>query len=207
MSGFLAIRHAESTMNAAGLWQGQADAPLSPKGREQAGALAETFRGRAITALVSSDLARARETAEILAAALGLVPRLEPDLREMDVGTWSAQPHAELLERYPDEVARVRAGDWDVRPGGGECRREVRRRAIEALERARESTGGGLLAVVTHMGVLRAVVPGISLANAEARMLPWAALADAVELGGPVDPVDLDSVGDTCETPGAGGPL
>ncbi|MCP5059131.1 MAG: histidine phosphatase family protein [bacterium] len=201
MPGFLAIRHAESTMNAAGLWQGQADAPLSPKGREQAGALAEAFRGRAIAALVSSDLSRARETAEILAAALGIVPRLEPDLREMDVGAWSAQPHAELLGRYPDEVARVRAGDWDVRPGGGECRREVRTRAVAALERAREATGEGLLAVVTHMGVLRAVVPGITLANAEARMLPWAAL------GEPVEPDELDSAGDSCETPNAGGPL
>jgi len=185
-------------MNAAGLWQGQADAPLSPRGREQAGALAEELRGRAIAALVCSDLSRARETAEILAEVLGLVPRLEPDLREMDVGAWSAQPHAELLERYPEDVARVRAGDWDVRPGGGECRREVRSRAVAALERAREGTGGGLLAVVTHMGVLRAVVPGITLANAEARMLPWAALS---ELGSADDSSEPDG------TAAAGGPL
>ncbi|MCP3987301.1 MAG: histidine phosphatase family protein [bacterium] len=176
MSRFLAIRHAESTMNAAGLWQGQADAPLSQRGREQARALAEELRSESIAALVCSDLSRARETAEILAGALDLSLRLEPGLREMDVGAWSAQPHAELVERYPEEIARVRAGDWDVRPGGGECRREVRGRAIAALECARASLGEGLLAVVTHMGVLRAVVPGITLANAEARMLAWDAL-------------------------------
>lgn len=179
MPPFLAIRHAESTMNAAGLWQGQADASLSPCGCQQAHVLAEELRGRPIVELVSSDLARARETAEILAEVLGLTPRLEPDLREMDVGTWSAQPHAELVERYPSEVARVRAGDWDVRPGGGENRREVRSRALAALERARSRAGGGLLAVVTHMGVLRTFVPGTSWANAEARMLDWALLGES----------------------------
>ena len=163
-------------MNAAGLWQGQADAALSPRGRQQARVLADELQGSRIAALVSSDLARARETAEILAEALGLTPWLEPGLREMDVGAWSAQPHGELARRYPDEVARVRAGDWDVRPGGGENRREVRSRAIAALECARLRAGEGLLAVVTHMGVLRAVVPGITLANAEARRLEWADL-------------------------------
>lgn len=191
MSHFLAIRHAESTMNAAGLWQGQADPPLSPRGREQARALAEALQGRGVAGLVSSDLSRARQTAELLGDVLGLAPWLEPDLREMDVGSWSGQPHAELVARYPDEVGRVRAGDWDVRPGGGETRREVRERATAALGRARVRMPGGLLAVVTHMGVLRAVVPGISLANAEARRLAWSALYEPVSrvaagAGGPL---------------------
>lgn len=167
MSVVLAIRHAESTMNAAGLWQGQADPPLSARGRQQARELARALVGPGDWTILSSDLARARETAEILAAVLGGEPVLEPALREMDVGIWSARPHREIEARWPEDYARVRAGDWQVRPGGGETRDEVRRRALAVLERATaRSAAGPRLALVTHLGVLRALVPGIQLGNA-----------------------------------------
>ncbi len=165
MTLFLAVRHAESTMNAEGLWQGQADPPLSARGRAQAAQLGPALRDRGLTDLVSSDLRRAQETAEIVAAALGLRVRVDPDLREADVGTWSGRPHAEIQGAWPDDYARVRAGDWDVRPGGGERRRDVRARAQEAVARAcREARGP--LAIVTHLGVLRALSPGLEMPNA-----------------------------------------
>ncbi len=199
MEPLLAIRHGESTMNAARVWQGQADAPLTPRGREQAQRLADALAGRGVAALVTSDLARARQTADILAERLGLTPWLEPDLREMDVGSWSARPHAELLALHPDLVERVRGGDWDVRPGGGETRREVRARALAALARARARCSSGLLGVVTHMGVLRALVPGITLANAEARLL------EGTEIEGSAAPGELATASSAAAD--AGGPL
>lgn len=168
MSILLAIRHAESTMNAEGLWQGQADPPLSENGRAQAQALAREIAGHEIGMLVTSDLSRAHMTAEIVGRALGLEPVLDPDLREMDVGAWSARSHAHIQERWPEHYERMQAGDWDVRPGGGETRREVRRRAVVAVQRAHEaaSKSGGRLAIVTHMGVLRSLSPGLQLDNA-----------------------------------------
>lgn len=189
MPDLLAIRHAESTMNAQGLWQGHADPPLSERGRAQARELARALGSDGAWILVSSDLARARETAEILAAALKAELVLDAGLREMDVGHWSARPHQEIRERWPEDYARVRAGDWQVRPGGGETRSEVRARALAALERAQAAqVVGHRLALVTHLGVLRALVPGIDVANAGRVQLgpdDWSAIdmtANGIEL-------------------------
>ncbi len=118
MDSLLCIRHAQSTMNAEGLWQGQADPPLSDEGREQAHALAERLAGDALSLLVASNLRRARETAEITARELGIATELEPGLRELDVGAWSGLAREEIARRWPDEFARFRTGDLDVRAGG-----------------------------------------------------------------------------------------
>lgn len=160
-------------MNALGLWQGQSDSPLSERGQHQARALAAGLRDRRVAALLTSDLARALETAQVVGEVLGLEPRLEPGLREMDVGCWSARSHAEIKERWPADYARVRAGEWQVRPGGGETRREVRLRVQDVLERVRRETRGETVAVVTHLGVLRSLLPGIQLGNAECVELGW----------------------------------
>ena len=145
--GILFIRHAESVWNAAGRWQGQGNPPLSDAGRAQAERLARHLAGEGVEALVASDLDRARETAEILGAALGLVPRIEPGLRE---------------------------GDEEVRPGRGESRRELRRRVVAALQSwtaSAPSPREGRLAVVSHLGVLRLFTPGAELGHAETTWL------------------------------------
>ena len=163
-------------MNAEGRWQGQADPPLSSAGREQAEALADQLTGDAIVAVYSSDLARAHETADHLGRALGVAVRTDARLREMDVGEWSGRPHETIRERWPADYDRMRAGDWEVRPGGGETRREVRTRAREVLSEIRAERADGRVAVVFHLGVLRALVPGIDLRNAESREFAWDAL-------------------------------
>ena len=85
---FLLIRHAESAWNAAGRWQGQADPPLSPLGREQARAVARELAEAKLDVLLASDLCRALETARRVGAPHGLVPTPDPRLRELDVGRW-----------------------------------------------------------------------------------------------------------------------
>lgn len=163
----LLVRHGESTWNAAGLWQGQGDPPLSERGRSQAQQLARRLAAESPTRLVTSDLARARETAQIVAQALGLAVELEPGLRELDVGVWSGLSPREVGRRWPEELARFRAGDPDLRVGGGESVRQLRRRALAALEAwARRSDG--CLAVITHGGVVRMLL-GIELGNVEWR--------------------------------------
>ena len=81
--------------------------------------------------------ARARATAERIGARLGLVPRFEAALRELDVGRWSGLHRAEIERRWPDELARFRAGDLTLAPGGGESRLALRARAARVLARAR----------------------------------------------------------------------
>jgi probable phosphoglycerate mutase len=172
------IRHGESEWNAAGRWQGQADPPLSALGREQARALAAALAplaaGRRVL-IAASDLARARETADIVGAALGLAVRLDARLRELDVGAWSGHTPAEVERRWPADLARFRAGDDAFAPGGGESRLALRARVGAALAEL-EASGAETVALVSHLGVVRAFRPGTALAPGA-----WLRLASLAE--------------------------
>jgi broad specificity phosphatase PhoE len=164
---FLLIRHAQSLWNAAGRWQGQSDPPLSPVGRAQADAAARELRGAPIDLLLSSDLDRALETARRIGAPHGLAPQPDSRLRELDVGSWSGLTREEIEEREPEMLERFFSGDPDVRPGGGETRREIRQRVRHAMLEIARQHEGSRVAVVTHLGVIRALLPDTELGNAE----------------------------------------
>lgn len=164
---FLIIRHAESSWNACRRWQGQADPPLTARGREQARALARTLADRSLDVLLSSDLARALETARIVGAPHGLVPEADPRLRELDVGRWSGLHREQIEAQDAERLARFRAGDPDARPPGGETRREIRRRVRAALAEIAARHAGRRVAVVTHLGAIRALLPGREPGNAD----------------------------------------
>ena len=172
------IRHAESSWNAEGRWQGQEDPPLSPRGRLQAEALAEALRGTGVLRIATSDLLRARDTAVPIARALGLEPVPDPRLRELDVGRWGGRTRAEIEQSEPDLLARFDRGDRNARAGGGESLALLRARARAALRELCESAPGGRLALVTHLGWLRAVCPGADFAHAEWRIARSEALLD-----------------------------
>ncbi|HEX9371110.1 MAG TPA: histidine phosphatase family protein, partial [Roseiflexaceae bacterium] len=118
---FFVIRHGETDWNLNGRWQGHADVPLNQVGRVQARRLADRLLrdGARIDAIYSSDLKRAWETARAVAAALDLAPRLDPSLREIDVGSWSGLTSTEVLARDTDTYERIKSGE-DVARGGGE---------------------------------------------------------------------------------------
>src|ERR687894_225034 len=110
MARLLLVRHGESTWNARGRWQGWADPPLTDLGRAQAEAAGPA--AAPVDAVVSSDLQRARATAELMAVALGLDPaavHVEPDVRERDVGDFTGLTRAEIEERWPGVLARGNA--------------------------------------------------------------------------------------------------
>jgi probable phosphoglycerate mutase len=151
----LLLRHGESTWNAEGRWQGQADPPLSTLGREQAADAAERLRGARFSSLVTSDLLRARETAGILGRALGLEPRVEPGLREIDVGDWEGLTRQEISARWPGELADWSEGRREA-PLGGESRTDLVARARSTLLRlAADASPGDRLLVVTHGALIR----------------------------------------------------
>ena len=180
---FLLIRHAQSEWNADGRWQGQADPGLSEEGRAQARALAASLVETPLDVLLASDLDRARQTAEAIGRATGLIPVLDPRFRELDVGSWSGLRREEIEARDPELLARFEAGEPDVRPGGGESRQGIRRRVREAAAELRELYAGSRIALVTHLGVIRALWPGTEMKNAEARWWDPAEACEAPEVG------------------------
>jgi len=160
------IRHAESTWNADGRWQGHGDPPLSARGREQAEALARDLAGLRLELVITSDLARAVETGAPIARALGVEAPRCPGLRELDVGSWTGLTRAEIAARDPEALARFESGADGAPAGGGETRSELARRAREALAVLSRRSTRSRIAVVTHLGVIRALV-GRELGHAE----------------------------------------
>lgn len=163
---FVLIRHAESTWNADGRWQGHGDPPLSALGREQAVALARDLAGLPVAFVVTSDLARAIETGAPIAQALAVEAPRSPGLRELDVGSWTGLTRAQIAARDADALARFESGAQDAPAGGGETRGELARRVRETLADLARHSIGGPIAVVTHLGVIRALV-GHDLGHAE----------------------------------------
>lgn len=151
----LLVRHGESTWNADGRWQGQADPPLSPLGEEQARDAARRLRAGQFSRVVASDLRRARRTAEILAGALGLAVDLDPDLREIDVGDWQGLTRAQIDELAPGALADWSEGLSESTPGG-ESRDHLTGRARAVLLRvAGETAGGDRVLLVSHGALIR----------------------------------------------------
>lgn len=178
------IRHAESEWNAAGRWQGQRDPVLTERGREQAQRLAVELSGTKLAAIVASDLRRAHETAAIVGDVLGVTPHLDARLRERDLGYWSGLTSVEIVERWPHDLARLRARDPDLAPGGGESLLALHRRVADFLAALVAWPGDGALALVTHAGVLRALGIAPTPANAAARSVTLGALRTTLANGG-----------------------
>jgi 2,3-bisphosphoglycerate-dependent phosphoglycerate mutase len=150
----LLARHGETDWNRERRWQGHADPWLNEIGREQAHELARQLREQGPEAVYSSDLARANETAEIVADELGLPIAVDPRLREVDVGDWSGLLWEEIEERFPDGVRRRLEGGtgWE----NGEEFDAMRARVVEALLEIGAAHEGGRVLVVTHGGPVTA---------------------------------------------------
>jgi len=154
------IRHGESTYNAIGRIQGRSDCPLSERGRRQGEAMARRLAEQPIDAVYATPLRRARQTAEPLAAALGLPIRYDPRLVEVDAGQFEEQLRVDVMRRFPDAIPRWRSGAMDFAFPGGESRQALIDRGREALL-AVARAGHEHAAVVSHGGLLLAGMKSI----------------------------------------------
>ena len=155
-------RHGRTAHNAAGRLQGQIDIPLDDVGlwqaRTAAAALAARYRP---TVVVTSDLGRARATAEMLTAQVGLELVVDPRVRERSFGDWEGLTAAEIAERWPAEHAAWASGGEPHRPGG-ETREVVARRVSAAVtEHAQGLSDDDTLVVVTHGAAIGLGVGGL----------------------------------------------
>jgi broad specificity phosphatase PhoE len=148
------IRHARTAWNNSLRMQGWHDEPLDDAGRAQAHALARRLSGERLSALYSSPLARARETAEIVAQAHGLAVRCDDRLRERNLGEWTGLTMEEAQARHPELDLR---DDWRSHgPPGGENQATLAARVAEVMESVLQEHPLGAVAVVSHGGALSA---------------------------------------------------
>jgi probable phosphoglycerate mutase len=190
----LLIRHGQSTWNAAGRWQGHADPPLSELGEAQAAAAADHLDG--VDVVITSDLERARRTAEILAGGdrgaggAGEIV-VEARLRERDAGEWTGLTRTQIEAAWPGYL------DDGRRPPRFEDADAVAARALAALRDLHQAHAGRVVLAVAHGGVIRALeratgVHGPVVANLGGR---WFEVGpDGVRPGDAVLLVDPDEI-------------
>ncbi len=146
MTLLLLARHGQTDWNRDGIWQGQADPPLNATGRAQARRLADRLGPIPVDAIYSSDLRRAVETAEIVAAVKGLAVVTDQRLREMDVGSWTGLTGEEIARRFPGGMYH-----------DGESPQAFQARAVAAAEDISAAHDGATVLVVCHGGIVRAL--------------------------------------------------
>ncbi len=178
MIRLLLVRHGESEWNVAGRVQGQAaGVRLTPRGREQADAVARELAGCGAALLVSSDLERALETAAIIGNALGLPVVRAAELREQALGDMEGRLGSELTAEPTPPGQHLH----EVRWGGGESVADVYARVSGWLSRLRASADGQTVVAVTHAGpmqVLRTIHAGGGHRDVDWTPVPPAGILD-----------------------------
>lgn len=152
----LLLRHGQTDWNHTGRWQGHADVPLNETGHRQAEALCQRLRSWPIDTIYTSDLQRCVQTAVPLATELGIEPIKKTLWRERDVGDFSGLTGEQAREQFPDVWAKTTRGMID--PPNGEAFVDVLSRAWHAYESVLAAHKVGMVAVVTHGGLLHALL-------------------------------------------------
>lgn len=159
------VRHGQTDWNLAGRYQGHLDIPLNEAGLEQAGRLAIKLAGETFAAVYCSDLQRARVTAEMVAARLGLAVIPLAELREINQGDWQGRYLADVREEFGEPDPSAGEEMLHERAPGGESVAEVAARMKLAADRIAAQHPTGRVLVVTH---------GLALATllCQARRIP-----------------------------------
>ncbi len=201
-TSILLLRHAKSTWNEEGRWQGWADPPLSPRGVEAASAAAASPVLREISAAAASDLQRAVRTAELLGEGRGWPPvERYRGVRERGAGPWTGLTREEIEAGWPGALTPP------VVVVGGEPPAAVTARAVATLHRIAARWPGQQVLAVTHGGVIRLVEAHLGAAPAPVPNLAgrWVHVERAaLALGDPVDslmPAVADADPTAAETP------
>jgi probable phosphoglycerate mutase len=152
------VRHGETQWNTQARMMGQLNSPLTPKGEQQVLALGERLKPYPISALYSSDLGRAMQTAQAIADASGLEITQDKGLREIHMGDFQGYTYAEIAEKFPDEWQGYQGeGQYTYQTPNGESHAQKSIRAVETLNRLTDQHVGETIVMVSHAGILRAV--------------------------------------------------
>jgi len=152
------IRHGQTAWNKEEIFRGRADIPLDDVGRRQAQALAEALRGEAISAVATSPLSRAVQTAEVVAESHAPEPQVVDGFIDMNFGEWEGLDLRQVQEQFPELYATWQAQPQAVRFPGGEDLGVVRERAGTALAALIEEYRGETIAIVVHRVVNKVLI-------------------------------------------------
>jgi broad specificity phosphatase PhoE/ribonuclease HI len=153
----LLLRHGQTEMSVDKRFSGASDPELTEVGRAQAAAAATRLAGSGAVAVVSSPLTRTRQTAQLVAAALGVEVAVEPGLRETDFGDWEGYTFAEVKQKWPRELDAWLA-DPAVPPPFGESFADTAVRVRQARDRVLASYGGQIVVLVSHVTPIKTLL-------------------------------------------------
>jgi len=151
------VRHGQTEWNLEGRYQGQADVPLNAAGMQQAQTLAAELAGQPFDAIYSSDLQRARVTAETIGRSLNLPVHTDVRLREINQGQWEGKIYRDLLNCYSAEMLARGENPYGFRPPDGETAGEVALRVIMVADEIFEAYPKGRVIIVSHALALAAL--------------------------------------------------
>ncbi len=208
MAKFFLVRHGESVWNSERRIQGNQDPGLSARGRRQTELLVAHLKAHvtpAVAAIYASPLRRAAETADQIAGAYGLPVVPESGLREMSLGRWEGKTVAEIQEAFPGRYEKWLEDPLAFPAPDGEELGSFERRVLGTLERMQAAHPGADLIVVSHGGVIRALLCfalGLDIRHLF-RLKQDNTAVSQIELDGRVRRVLL--LNDTCHLAGGGG--
>lgn len=164
------VRHAQTAWNGENRLQGRSDLPLSPLGQRQAECLGQVFASRHLRGIVTSDLQRSQQTAHAIASGNGhgVSPLVEPELAEMHLGAWEGLTPEEIDARFDGAYRQ-----WKTRPStviipGAEPHEAFRARVRRAFEKVVARFEDGEYVVVSHGGVIAAMLADVLQADYDA---------------------------------------
>jgi broad specificity phosphatase PhoE len=157
----LLVRHGATTATEEGRFSGSSGAELSDEGRRQAAHLGERLSKEPITAVYSSPLSRALDTARILGRHCGHEPMLRDGLREIGHGHWEGMTRDDVEREFADEYAAYVADPFTFAPAGAESGVAVLARALPVIREIVSAHPGGRVVVVSHKATLRLVLSSL----------------------------------------------
>lgn len=161
MTQIYLVRHGQTQWNREEIFRGTADIPLNESGIREAHLAAESLKERAIKAVFSSPLARAKQTAEAIAGLHGLEVRIIEGLKDLCFGEWQGVSHQAVRERYPELFRQWLREPHRVTFPGGESLGAIQSRAVEAVKKVVLKHPEETIVMVSHRVVNRALICGL----------------------------------------------
>lgn len=159
MKRLFLVRHGQTDWNLEERWQGNIDVPLNAEGVNQAHAVAARFKREAVSAVYSSDLARAKATADIIAAQHSLTAIGDPRWRELNLGVFQGLTWHDIKGRYPNEVEMMQRDYMGYVMPKGESRLSMQNRTYESLQAiVTAAADGSNTVIVSHGGTIRVIL-------------------------------------------------
>ena len=161
MMRLILVRHGQTEWNAGGRYQGQSNVALSDTGRKQARFLAERFPVRQLDAIYTSDLDRAKETAECVGKRLGLTVYQEKAFRELSFGDWEGLTYQEISSRWPEEAEKLFTAPDELVIPHGETFQDLQKRALDKIYSLYEKHIDQTVAVFAHGAINKTILAGL----------------------------------------------